>query len=266
MKNIKLTPVEWADIALNPIKGKCPISCSYCYAEKQRVKFGNPDGVALHLSVIQNMLKLKESYTIYWGSNFEIFADSVPDEWILKIFNACVESNKYKEPDKKHNHIFLTKCPERLSRFAHFKRGGNIYFGVSTTGSIIPKEGTQDDRFRFLAAVNNCDFINIEPFIELPHNLESETDIYRSLPFTHIIIGGLTGEWSTYSRTLYSSVVSISEVALKANKSIFVKNNIKGYIPYGLCYQLNLPPQFNFFRQLPWGLYTKKKSGKREVL
>lgn len=25
------TKIEWTDITLNPIKGYCPMNCSYCY-------------------------------------------------------------------------------------------------------------------------------------------------------------------------------------------------------------------------------------------
>ena len=37
------TKIEWCDYTLNPVKGLCPVGCSYCYARRLYRRFGwNP--------------------------------------------------------------------------------------------------------------------------------------------------------------------------------------------------------------------------------
>ena len=41
---MNLTKIEWCDYTINPVKGLCPMACSYCYARRMYKRFKwNPE-------------------------------------------------------------------------------------------------------------------------------------------------------------------------------------------------------------------------------
>jgi len=235
------TKIEWSDITLNPVRGKCPHGCDYCYAEGIRQRFKQPEEMSFYPEVIEQMLKLREPRTIFWGSMFDLFAGDVYTQWLHNLFQACISEN-----GKKHTHVFLTKNPERLALYSNYKTAGNIFFGTSTTGSLA-----------WCISNKYLDFVSVEPFISEPKAYDAILKDITEASFTHIIIGGLTGKGNPYKHTSYSSVVNLVEIAFKAGKKVFIKDNIKEYIPYPVGLGMNISADACNFRQLPWGLHTK---------
>ena len=92
----------WCDFTWNPIKGKCPHECVYCYMNRF------PQG---ELRLDEKCLKdnLGEDNTIFVGSSMDMFAWSILPDWILKVLNHC---NKY--PD--NTYLFQSKNPYRFLR------------------------------------------------------------------------------------------------------------------------------------------------------
>ena len=96
----------------NPIKGRCPHKCCYCYM----IRFWNMWGVRKagsdKLRLDEESLKdnLGSQNTIFVGSSTDMFAKEVSSEWILKVLNKCREhpSNTY---------LFQTKNPIRFCEF-----------------------------------------------------------------------------------------------------------------------------------------------------
>ena len=169
-----MSKIEWCDITLNPVGGKCPHGCNYCYAEAMRKRFHWTEEMTSKPEVIEKMLNLRKPRAIFWGSMFDLFAESVPIAWLNQIFEAC------NSPEgQKHSHIFLTKNPQRQAEFASHKKHGNIFFGVSTTG-----------RFGFKTTFSSLDFVSCEPYIDRVVNYNDDISCGT---FSHIIIGGLTG-------------------------------------------------------------------------
>lgn len=87
----------------NPIKGKCPHDCEYCYMKRFPV---GP------LRLDEKSLKddLGISNFIFVGSSTDMWADDVPEEWILKVLSIC---NKY----PLNTYLFQTKNPKRPKIF-----------------------------------------------------------------------------------------------------------------------------------------------------
>lgn len=86
----------------NPIKGECEHGCSYCYMKKNKQK-------PLYLDEQDLETDLDIRKFIFVGSSTDMFAPSVPREWIKKVLEKCRQyANKY---------LFQTKNPARLLTF-----------------------------------------------------------------------------------------------------------------------------------------------------
>lgn len=94
---------SWISHTWNPIRGKCPHRCVYCFMKDRDVGALRLDEKALADS-------LGTGRTIFVGSSTDMWADAVPGDQIWQVLNKCrqYDSNKY---------IFQTKNP---GRFFHF--------------------------------------------------------------------------------------------------------------------------------------------------
>jgi len=95
----------WVTHTWNPIKGRCPHMCSYCYMRKYWDRLGNP-----YLDTKCFKDNLGEGNTIFVGSSIDMWAEEIPDEWILEVLEYCsgYPNNIY---------LFQSKNPYRFSRF-----------------------------------------------------------------------------------------------------------------------------------------------------
>ena len=85
----------------NTIKGECPHACSYCYMHR----WGKQP--PLHFDEKELKTKLGHGNYIFVGSSCDMFAKSIPEEWIIKTLEHC---NKYSE----NRYFFQSKNPERM--------------------------------------------------------------------------------------------------------------------------------------------------------
>ena len=88
----------------NTIKGECPHGCSYCYMKR----WGKQP--PLHFDEKELKTDLGKNNFIFVGSSCDMFAESIPDEWIIKTLDHC---KKYSE----NNYFLQTKNPENLVGF-----------------------------------------------------------------------------------------------------------------------------------------------------
>lgn len=93
----------WVTDTWNPIRGKCVHACSYCFAVRHHTK-------PLRLVDKEFEIKLGEGKTIFLGSATDMFASSVPGEWIRAVLARCrlFPGNTY---------LFQTKNAKRLYSF-----------------------------------------------------------------------------------------------------------------------------------------------------
>jgi len=102
---------KWITDSFNPIGGKCPHKCKYCYA--QNFQFPSLKEKYSGLPrLYENELKRNLGKDKFWfvGSCFDVWADDIPVSWISKTLRHCSEypENKY---------LFQTKNPERIYRY-----------------------------------------------------------------------------------------------------------------------------------------------------
>ena len=86
----------------NPIRGRCPHQCSYCYMK--RFKVGN-----LRLEERELTTNLGSSNYIFVGSSTDMWAAEVPTEWIQRVVQHTKKYN--------NTYLFQTKYPIRFLDF-----------------------------------------------------------------------------------------------------------------------------------------------------
>lgn len=78
----------WVDMTKNPIRGKCPHACTYCYVPHSRAKRLYESEPYLVESFFRK--GLGSGKTIFMGSCFDIWARQILGEWKWKILDKCV--------------------------------------------------------------------------------------------------------------------------------------------------------------------------------
>jgi len=105
----------WVDFTWNPIRGKCPHQCVYCFMKGRDV-----GPLRLDEKVLAD--NLGSGRTIFVGSSTDMFAEKVPADWILRVLEKC---NKHQ-----NTYIFQSKNPHRFCHTA---------CGVDVAGKFPPR-------------------------------------------------------------------------------------------------------------------------------
>ncbi len=146
---------SWIDKTLNPIQGKCPHNCNYCYVPHLRVKKlyqGKP-----HLVNSFFKKNLGCGYSYFVGSCFDIFAEAIPDKWIMAILEHCRKygSNQY---------LFQTKNPHRFGNVI-LLMPENFLIGTTLETNKYPKIYERYLDFKLLYCPNRK-MVSIEPIMD----------------------------------------------------------------------------------------------------
>ena len=112
----------------NPIKGLCPHECSYCYMYGIYTRYKNLDS-----RMRLDEKELCESYGrekfIFIGSSTDMYANEVPTEWILRVYDHCLEYGK-------NRYLFQSKNPQRflepaLMNHPLMQRRDSVFFATT---------------------------------------------------------------------------------------------------------------------------------------
>ena len=221
----------------NPVRGKCPhfgtkicgYECpitkewkQYCYAERQRVRFKQPEKLSFHPEVLEAIERLRNPSTIFMGSHIDLFANNIPANWLTEIINTTLGCQQ-------HSFIFCTKNPYRYRIFFDSYRrilSPKIYLGTTETGL--------NDTLNILLEINDSLphplFVSAEPLLrgfELP------------LPLEGFIIGAMTGKGAVKPKKEW--VLDLIRQADEAGVKVFIKDNL-----------LNIYPDLPKRRELIW--------------
>jgi len=205
--------IEWTEYTSNPVKGKCPVGCPFCYAEAIRHRFHRPEEITFHPGELEAIKRHKKPVRIFVGSAIELFHDeTIPYFWrILETVREC----------QQHTFIFLTKCPQNLPK----EWPDNCWVGQSITsnnqaGSYI------GDMLKVKAKVK---FLSIEPLLQwadLPLQRESLPMILKRVGINWIIIGAQT-PYREKTAPKEEWIREIVDAADAAGISVFLKDNLR---------------------------------------
>lgn len=98
----------------NPIKGVCYHRCRYCYMNVLR-----PKNYECAPVMVDNEFEidLNVGKVIFVGDGIDMFAENVPDEWILRVLDYCAGFNDQRAGQKKIVYLFQSKNPSRFLQF-----------------------------------------------------------------------------------------------------------------------------------------------------
>ena len=159
----------------NPIKGKCPHDCSYCYMKRF------PQG---ELRLDEKCFKdnLGESNFIFVGSSTDMFADKIPFKWIMRVLNYC---NEY----PKNTYLFQTKNPKRFSEF-YGEYPPNTIWGITLETDnptvCLSKAPDPEDRIFWIKDWPEK-MVSIEPIMDF--NLEKFVNMIKEIKPNFVSIG-----------------------------------------------------------------------------
>lgn len=144
----------WVTHTWNPIRGKCPHDCSYCYMKRFIVS-------DLRFDEKEMKTDLGQDNFIFVGSSTDMFAQDVPIEWIRKVLDKCREHryNKY---------LFQTKNPKRFMSFGLEFPTYSVFGTTIETNRNYPvsKAPTMRERFNEIWRVYGKKMISIEPIMD----------------------------------------------------------------------------------------------------
>ena len=94
---------DFVSHTFNIIKGKCPHDCSYCYMKKFKLSDMRFDKKALDID-------LGSANFIFIGSSCDMFAEGVPELWIVNTLEHLMKF--------KNRYLFQSKNPSRIYKLA----------------------------------------------------------------------------------------------------------------------------------------------------
>lgn len=158
------TTIEWTEATWNPVTGCSKISagCLNCYAERMahrlkamgQPKYKNGFEVTLHPRALSQPLSWRKPSMIFVNSMSDLFHESIPDEFILKVFQIMAEA---------HIHTFqvLTKRAERLAALDKtINWSDNVWMGVTIEG-----EAYRDRLVPLKSCGAAVKFVSFEPLL-----------------------------------------------------------------------------------------------------
>jgi len=177
------------DYCWSPLAGGCQHQCSFCYAAKNQIRYGQWWKDKPHWSS-ENFKRVDKMTDPIWkglpklpdGKIFvchttDMFADNVPKDWIETILEHCWETSVCNGESEFTSFVFQTKNPKRLKEFSHiFERfpKESLTFGITLETnkdtSKYSKAPAPIDRriaFRdFIRTTQYPSFITIEPVMD----------------------------------------------------------------------------------------------------
>ena len=143
---------EFVTHTWNAIKGACYHDCSYCYMKR----WGKLKPVRLD----EKELKTDHGTGnfIFVGSSCDMWAQDIPEEWILKVLDKCTDGNKY---------LFQTKNPENIRRI--LPPESRVCVTIETNRwypDIMRNSPKPPERFAQAMLIRQPLYITIEPVMD----------------------------------------------------------------------------------------------------
>jgi len=230
------TRIEWCDYSINPVKGLCPMACSYCYARRMYKRFKwNPEvRYDETLLTYEHKPQFPDGSVVFVGSTMELFGHWIDPKWLSDVFHDCW--SRY----PKVTFIFLTKQPQELKKWSPFPR--NCWVGCSATNS--------EQAIRAMTELDFVDasvkFLSMEPLLSSDGYTKWEYISFKKINW--LIIGQQT---PINAKTLprIKDIQHILQGADNAGVSVFLKSNLRGFLPFRQHYKVDYHDKCYSLRQ-----------------
>lgn len=217
------TKIEWCTDSVNPIKGRCPMGCNYCYAEKMRKRFKTATALFFDESVFLPYYRAKKPRTAFVCSTMDLFHPEIPSGWVCKVLKNI-------QLMPQHRWIFLTKNPHMMREF-ELPESNNIWYGVSVERECYM---TRVEQLTRLSPGKNH-FISFEPLTGpiMSFGLWAHRIAW-------VIIGGMTPK-PVHEKVWVSK---LADQCTEKEIPFFIKDNAK-----------HAPAGVRVVKELPWEKY-----------
>lgn len=148
---------KWVTYTWNTVKGACPHDCSYCYMKR----WGKLNSIRFDEKELKT--DLGQGNTIFVGSSCDMFADDIPEDWILKTLEYCDKFD--------NNYLFQTKNPKRIRRILPYK--SSVCVTLETNRFYPGIMGNSPEpiyRFEEAKYIKHPLIITIEPILDFDFN------------------------------------------------------------------------------------------------
>ena len=153
------TKIEWVKnpdgsqgFTSNPVRGECPVGCSYCYVKPFRARYGWHKDIRFYPAELEAIRRRKKPAGIFLGSTIELFHSKTLQ--FMPAIRATIEACP------QHRFYLLTKRPENLLAWSPFPE--NCYVGVSVTNQEMFETAIE-----YLKEVEaTVKFLSFEPLLE----------------------------------------------------------------------------------------------------
>lgn len=152
----------------NPLAGECPHDCVYCWVKDLKKIFPSMrNKYAGELRLVEKELKRSPGKgTLFVCSCNDLFAEKVPDEFIIRILNWL---NKYPEP----TYLLQSKNPDRFTYFKSMYPPNTIlcttiesdsYEASTVSNAPSPEKRAIEFDWRFRRDIKRA--VTIEPIMD----------------------------------------------------------------------------------------------------
>ncbi len=216
----------WITHTWNPIRGRCPHDCIYCYMKSMRWDIGE-----MRLAEKELHTNLGKGNTIFVGSSTDMWAEDVPKEWILKVLEHC---RGY--PDNVY--LFQSKNPKRFLEIFSFYDDllpQNTIIGTTIETnrdtSHISKAPSPYTRFVMMVGAPFTKMISIEPIMDF--DLEEFVQWLKIINPKFVSIGADSKNHNLPEPPAWKVKKLISE--LEKFTEVKVKDNLNRIVEVVLC-------------------------------
>jgi DNA repair photolyase len=151
----------------NTVKGACPHDCEYCYVKRiaKRFKKSQPPP---YFDECELKTNLGSGNFIFVGSSNDLFADEIPDEWIIKTLHYCAQN-------RANRYLYQTKNPLRIAKMIwrnkiEYARWRDVFCVTIESNRDYPKfmgnAPKIEDRFDGMMWLDGIRHLTIEPIMD----------------------------------------------------------------------------------------------------
>lgn len=144
---------SWVTHTWNTVKGECPHGCTYCFMKR----YGKQKPIRFDEKELKT--DLGSGNFIFVGSSCDMWADSIPEEWIKKTLEHC---------DKFDNtYLFQTKNPRNIRRILSEKSRVCVTLETNRWYPEIMKDSPKpEDRVNEIKLIRHPVYITMEPILD----------------------------------------------------------------------------------------------------
>ncbi|WP_430816393.1 DUF5131 family protein [Carboxylicivirga sp. RSCT41] len=214
------------DETFNTIIGECEHNCKYCY-----MKVHEQSQLRLNHKAFNT--DLGAGKFIFVGSHTDVFADNVPEKWILDTFDTCERyRNKY---------MFHTKNPKRFYEIIKDRPFNDNYVlcGTIETNRYIPlimnNAPTPKERAKYMnkcaTELETANYVTIEPIMDF--DLSEMVELVKSCKPKLVSIGADSKRHGLPEPSIPKTIKLIEEIN-KFSK-VYLKKNLRRILNDAYC-------------------------------